>query len=244
METIREAATVMLLRDAPELQVFMLRRNPRILFAPGASVFPGGAVDADDRDPELFARCRGCDDAGASRLLGHDRGALGYWVAAIREAFEEAGVLLADPGSVGLEGLPDARAALARGERTFLDLVVADDLVLDCGALHPFAHWITPPRAPRRYDTWFFAAAAPEGHTYRHDDHETVASGWVTPERALRLGAAGDIELIRPTQRSLELLADFRSSAGFLDAVAAAAATSAGPLLQGPVGILDLEPAA
>ena len=265
METIREAATVMLLRDARELQVFMLRRNPRMLFAPGASVFPGGAVDAADRDPELLARCRGRDDESASRHLGlsgspsqarapatadgeaaavaHERGGLGYWVAAIREAFEEAGVLLAMPGSVALDGLADARAALARGEQTFLDLVVADDLLLDCGSLHPFAHWITPPRAPRRYDTWFFAAAAPDGHTYRHDDHETVASGWVTPREALRLGAAGAIELILPTQRSLELLDRFRTSAAFLGAVAAAEMASAGPLLRRPAGdMLDLEP--
>jgi 8-oxo-dGTP pyrophosphatase MutT (NUDIX family) len=231
----------MLLRDAPELQVFMLRRNPQILFAPGASVFPGGAVDDADRDPELLARCRGRDDRSASRLLGQDRGGLGYWVAAIREAFEEAGVMLADPESVGLDGLTDARTALARGEQTFLDLVAAGDLVLDCGALHPFAHWITPPLAPRRYDTWFFAAAAPEGQTYRHDDHETVASGWVTPAEALRLGAAGDIELILPTQRSLELLRGFRSSAAFLDSVTAAAA-NVGPLLRTPTGMLDLEP--
>jgi 8-oxo-dGTP pyrophosphatase MutT (NUDIX family) len=253
----------MLLRDAPELQVFMLRRNPQILFAPGASVFPGGAVDDADRDPELLARCRGRDDRSASRLLGQDRGGLGYWVAAIREAFEEAGVMLAacTPGSpsqararatavggaaavaesVGLDGLADARTALARGEQTFLDLVAAGDLMLDCGALHPFAHWITPPLAPRRYDTWFFAAAAPEGQTYRHDDHETVASGWVTPAEALRLGAAGDIELILPTQRSLELLRGFRSSAAFLDSVTAAAA-NVGPLLRTPTGMLDLEP--
>ena len=113
--------------------------------------------------------------------------------------------------------------------------------MLDCGALHPFAHWITPPLAPRRYDTWFFAAAAPEGQTYRHDDHETVASGWVTPAEALRLGAAGDIELILPTQRSLELLRGFRSSAAFLESVTAAAA-NVGPLLRTPTGMLDLEP--
>jgi len=242
MDTIREAATVMLLRDAPELQVFMLRRNPQILFAPGASVFPGGAVDEADRDPELLARCRGRDDGAASRLLGQGRGGLGFWVAAIREAFEEAGVMLGVPGSFGLDGLAGARTALAAGEHSFLDLVVAGDLVLDCGALRPFAHWITPPRAPRRYDTWFFAAAAPEGHTYRHDDHETVASGWVTPAEALRLGAAGDIELIRPTQRSLELLGGFCSSAAFLDAVAAAEAATVGPLLGSPTGMLALEP--
>lgn len=230
MVTIREAATVMLLRDDPELQVFMLRRNPRTVFAPGASVFPGGAVDDADRDPGLLARCRGRDDEAASLLLGHDRGGLGFWVAAIREAFEEAGVLLAC--SAAIDRLPEAREALARGEQTFLDFVVAEDLLLDVGALSPFAHWITPPGAPRRYDTWFFAAAAPDGHAYRHDDDEAVASEWVSPAEALRQGELGEIDLFFPTQRSLGLLTKFRTTAEFLAAVQAAEAASDGPLLS------------
>lgn len=230
MVTIREAATVMMLRDAPELQVFMLRRNPRIVFAPGASVFPGGAVDPTDRDPELLARCRGLDDDAASRLLGLPHGGLGFWVAAIREAFEEAGVLLAH--SIAPEGLDEARLALARGDLTFRDFVVGQDLLLDVRALHLFAHWITPPGAPRRYDTWFFAAAAPDGHPYRHDDDEMVASEWMSPADVLRQGERGEIDLFSPTQRSLGLLAKFGTAAAFLRAVHAAEAAADGPLLS------------
>lgn len=230
MVTIREAATVMLLRDAPELQVFMLRRNARTVFAPGASVFPGGAVDAADRDPELLARCRGLDDGTASRLLGLTKGGLGFWVAAIREAFEEAGVLLAHPAAI--DGLDESRQALARGDLTFLDFVVAQDLLLDVGTLHLFAHWITPPGAPRRYDTWFFAAAAPDGHTYRHDDNEIVASEWMAPADVLRMGELGEIDLFFPTQRSLGLLAEFQTGAAFLRAVGAAEKAADGALLS------------
>jgi 8-oxo-dGTP pyrophosphatase MutT (NUDIX family) len=230
MVTIREAATVMLLRDAPQLQVFMLRRNPRIVFAPGASVFPGGAVDPADRDPELLARCRGLDDGSASRLLGLTEGGLGFWVAAIREAFEEAGVLLAH--SAAVDELDESRQALARGDLTFLEFVVAQDLLLDVGALHLFAHWITPAGAPRRYDTWFFAAAAPDGHTYRHDDDEIVASEWMSPADVLQQGELGEIDLFFPTQRSLVLVAGFRTAAAFLRAVSDAENSADGALLS------------
>ena len=95
MVTPREAATVMLVRDAPQLEVFMLRRNLAVEFMGGAYVFPGGAVDADDRAPELLDRCHGRDDSSASTQLGLHAGGMAFWVAAIREAFEEAGVLLA-----------------------------------------------------------------------------------------------------------------------------------------------------
>jgi len=99
--TPREAATVMLVRDAPRLEVFMLRRNLAVEFMGGAYVFPGGAVDADDRASELLGRCHGRDDSSASTQLGLHAGGMGFWVAAIREAFEEAGVLLARSAATG-----------------------------------------------------------------------------------------------------------------------------------------------
>jgi 8-oxo-dGTP pyrophosphatase MutT (NUDIX family) len=243
MVTIREAATVMLLRDAPELEVFMLRRHPGI-FVGGASVFPGGAVDPDDRAPELLARCRDRDDRSASALLGLPSGGLGFWVAAIREAFEEAGVLLArsaagdalELSGASVDRLEAARVALASGQRTFLDVVLAEDLVLDVGALHLFSHWITPAGAPRRYDTWFFVAAAPEGHTYRHDDVEAVASEWIRPGEALRRAEHGELELILPTQLSLAQLTRFRTTAAFLTAVQAATDAAAGEPRLLPIG--------
>jgi 8-oxo-dGTP pyrophosphatase MutT (NUDIX family) len=215
----------MLVRDAPAFEVFMLRRNVRSVFVGGAHVFPGGAVDPDDRDDAIFDLAAGIDDATASRALGVSDGALGFWVAAIRESFEEAGVLIARDATTDTEMLVDVsqldvdRRALTAGERRFVDIVRDRDLVLDAGALHPFAHWITPPGAPRRYDTWFFVAPAPEGHAYEHDDDETVASVWIRPADALEQARRREIELIYPTFRSLQSLARFETAADLLRTV-------------------------
>jgi 8-oxo-dGTP pyrophosphatase MutT (NUDIX family) len=221
----------MLVRDAPSLEVFMLRRTLAADFMGGAYVFPGGAVDAGDRAPELFARCHGRDDSTASTQLGLHAGGMGFWVAAIREAFEEAGVLLARSAATGLPvdlgdsstatRLEAARRAVGRGELPFVDVVEDEDLLLDAGALHLFSHWITPPGAPRRYDTWFFVAAAPEGHAYLHDDSETVASVWTRPADALSGAERGELEIIFPTVRNLEQLARFSTAGELLDAVTA-----------------------
>lgn len=219
---IREAATVMLVRDAPHLEVFMLRRNLGALWVGGAHVFPGGAVDADDRNERLHSRCDGPNDVTASRLLGHDSGGLGYWVAAIRETFEEAGVLLArhsdgrkiDPLDSAWERLVDARDSLNAGDCTFIEIVESEDLILECSSLMLFSHWITPVGIPRRYDTWFFVAAAPEGHSYLHDDGETVESAWKRPVDAVAQAERDEINLILPTHRSLDALSHFRSTDG------------------------------
>jgi 8-oxo-dGTP pyrophosphatase MutT (NUDIX family) len=213
--TPREAATVMLVRDAPDLQVFMLRRNLALEFVGGASVFPGGAVDPADRDPVLLARCRGWTDESASAALGVDSGGLGFWVAAVRETFEEAGVLLAARAgsSARVDGAAPpfaaARDALNAGGLTFRELVLDEDLVLETDALRPCSRWITPAGAPRRYDTRFFLAPAPEGHAYAHDDREAVASSWIRPGDALAAFERGEIDLILPTQRCLEALAGY-----------------------------------
>ena len=193
----------MLVRDAPELEVFMLRRNPESVFAGGAYVFPGGAVDADDR------------------ALGEDRR---FWVAAVRETFEEAGVLLARAhDDTPLDASPDAMARLAAdrlrllaGSVGFAAVLDAHAARLDLDALVPFARWITPSPSPRRFDTWFFAAAAPEGHAYEHDDHELVASEWIRPVDALARARAGEFELIYPTVRTLLVMRRYRSAADFL----------------------------
>lgn len=236
MVTLREAATVMLLRDDPsaapdeQLEVFMLRRNLSSDFVGGAYVFPGGAIDDGDRAPELLDRCHGRDDTAASHLLGLDSGGLAYWVAAIRESFEEAGVLLArsldTAEPVDVEGASKrfdaARRAMGRGERSLLHFLDAERLVLDAAALHPFAHWITPEGAPRRYDTRFFVAEAPAGHQYLHDDGETVASLWIRPRHALERNEAGELELIFPTMRSLVALSRFSRAGDVLEVARAA----------------------
>ena len=221
----------MLVRDAPDLQVFMLRRTLAAEFMGGAYVFPGGAVDPGDREAALLGRCHGRDDSNASTQLGLHAGGIGFWVAAIREAFEEAGVLLARSARTGepvdldeagaAARLESARREVGRGERPFVDVVVGEDLVLDTAALHLFSHWITPPGAPRRYDTWFFVAAAPEGHAYLHDDSETVASVWTRPDDALAGAERGELEIIFPTMRNLEQLARFATARELLAAVTA-----------------------
>lgn len=215
----------MLVRDAPGLEVFMLRRHPDSTFVPGAYVFPGGQVDADDAHPGYLERARDFDAPAAEALVGPGEPAR-FWVAAVREAFEEAGVLVArsraDDALLDHRADHDALAAdrirLLRGDADLAGILDAHDAVLDLGALVPFGRWITPPGAPKRYDTWFFVAAAPSGHAYAHDDGEMVASEWVDPDDALDRARAGRIELIYPTIRSLLVLRRFRSASALLAA--------------------------
>ena len=152
------------------------------------------------------------------------------WVAAIREAFEEAGVLFArhadgrplDPTDAVWARLTEHRDARNAGRVGFLEILEAEDLVLTLDALAVTSHWITPPGQARRYDTWFFVAAAPEGHTYEHDDGENTESVWVRPVDAIAAHDRGEIDLILPTRRSLELLDRFASARNALDAIVAA----------------------
>lgn len=213
MVTPRDAATVMLVRDAPDLQVFMAVRNAESTWIAGASVFPGGAVDPDDRDAAWASRCDGWDDAGASAALGVAHGGLGFWVGAIRETYEEAGVLMARHGNGAPVDASDsefvgARNALNAGTLDFMTFVATHDLMLATDELHPFAHWITPEGSPRRYDTQFFIGAAPPG-AYEHDNTELVASTWTRPLDALNAADRGELDLILPTRHSLEVLAQF-----------------------------------
>jgi 8-oxo-dGTP pyrophosphatase MutT (NUDIX family) len=238
---VRDAATVMLVRDAPVgargpddpggLEVFMLRRNLRSEFVGGAYVFPGGGVDDHDRHADLEAVCRGRRDADASAQLGVDAGGLAFWVAAIRESFEEAGVLLAveRDGDGRLIRLDDPEVAdrfarhrveVDRGERRLVDVCSDEGLELAVGDMHYFAHWITPDGAPRRYDTRFFVARAPEGQVPLHDDREVIANLWVRPSEALAAYEAGNFALIFPTMRSLVALERFGSADDLLAAAA------------------------
>jgi len=238
----RPAATLMLVRDQPGgaglLEVLMVRRSLRASFVGGAYVFPGGAVDPADAGPEAQACCPARDDASASRLLELDRGGLAYWVAALRECFEEAGVLLAYRPDGELLRLAEPalearfaahRADLNSGRGRFLDVCRAEGLSLAVDRVHYFAHWITPRGANRRFDTRFFVAAAPPEQTPAHDDAELMADVWLTPAEALAQHRAGEIELILPTARNLEAIGRFGSSAALL---AAAAASAAVPLVE------------
>ena len=206
----------MLVRDVPAteasaLQVFVMRRTPRAVFGPGATVFPGGAVD--ESDAKALARVVGMDDSEASAELGLTGGGLLRRIAAVRECFEEAGILLAHDAPTGASATPapEWRDALNAGHVTLAHVLDRDDLVIDATDLRVFAHWLTPTGAPRRYDTWFFVARAPEGQDGAHDDAELVASEWLRPADALARHESGEIELILPTLRSLQALARFSS---------------------------------
>ncbi len=230
---VRDAATVMLVRDGEgerPLEVFMLRRNLQSDFVGGAYLFPGGAVDDADRHSDLDAVCKGRSDAEASELLGIEQGGLAYWVAAIRECFEEAGVLLATgpDGEVVRFDDPEVderfdrhRKAVDAGERRLVEVCVEESLQLAVGDMHYFSHWITPEGAPRRYDTRFFVARAPVAQVPLHDDHETIAHLWIRPTEALERHAAGDYEMIFPTIRSLQAIGRFATSDELIAAAAA-----------------------
>ncbi len=236
----------MLVRDTPDpaaagtvLEVLMVRRNLRSDFVGGAYVFPGGAVDLLDGGTEAEAVCSGRSDAGASALLGFPSGGLAYWVAVVRETFEEAGLLLAHrpdgpallAGDAGEEARFAAeRAAVNAGTRRFLDLCRDERLLLNVGDIHYFAHWVTPRGAPRRYDTRFFVAAAPAGQIAAHDAGETIAEVWITPDDALARHRSGDIEIIFPTIRNLQAIGRFATSAQLIDA--AERASSAVPAIE------------
>jgi len=191
--------------------VLLLRRNERAGFVPGAYVFPGGRVDRGDAAPEVLARIDGLMPRRAAERLGLETGdppAIAYYVAALREAFEETGILVGADPPLGAEG-DEIREDLL-GDR--IDFAAALERLarrVSGDALEYLAHWITPERSPRRYDTRFFAARMPEGAEVTIDDREMTAALWIAPGQALRGAAEGDLPMILPTVRTLEQLAAF-----------------------------------
>ena len=246
---LRDAATVMLVREgAAGPEVFMLRRTLNAAFVGGHYVFPGGAVDAADRHTELEPLCDGLTDEEASAQLGLESGGLAYWVAAIRECFEEAGVLLATDsrGEVirfdrsELESsFSKHRHAVHDGELRLVDLCRQEGLHLTTGDIHYESHWITPVGEPRRFDTRFFVALAPEAQEPLHDDNETIASLWVRPADALARQESGELQMITPTIKNLEFLAESSTVAGIM---AAAAAIQGPPTIVPELRVVDGRP--
>lgn len=201
------SGTIVLLRDgAAGLEMFMVVRHHQIDFASGALVFPGGKVSKQDEDPALVDRCDGADADPVMRAVQ---------IGAIREAFEEAGVLLARPaGSDALVGGERVRALdadrdrLHGGDLTLAAFLEREDLRLACDALTRFAHWVTPEMMPKRFDTHFFIAAAPPDQVLAHDGHESVDSVWITPDQAVADAGAGKRTVIFPTLRNVEMLGE------------------------------------
>lgn len=237
------AATLVLLRDGPAagIEVLLLRRNQATRFAPGAFVFPGGRVDAVDSSPATVGVWDDLSPASAADRLGLPPEAvppaIAYYAAALRETFEETGILpcvrsarsgepvarpsRSEPRSSGearpcprrpalqprVREAPAAREALLDGSASFPQVVRNLGLRLDGAALVYLAHWVTPAAAPRRYDTRFFAARAPAGSTAAPDERETTSACWLAPADALARHQDGTLPLVFPTRRTLE---DFR----------------------------------
>ncbi len=226
---IRMAATVLIVDQRPDLQVLMIERNARSVFAGSMWVYPGGAVDLADASAEADAAVAGITDAEASAQLGVVRGGIAHWVAALRETFEETGVLLtqgsegpdmADP--VVADRFAAHRDAVNNGTLNFIDMVRSEGVVLDGSTVHPVARWVTPVGPPRRFDAWFFVAAMPPGQIPRHDDNEAVAHQWVAPATALASVTASEMAMMTPTISVLERLASFSTAQQAIGAARAA----------------------
>lgn len=215
----RLAASLLLLRErsdgAAGLEVLMLRRAERDDdMRSGAAVFPGGVVDARDRD--AHAHCIGPDDECVSASLGLAAGGLDYLVAAVRESFEEVGVLLAQGGEgcFDLAALKHWRDKLQDGTASMAEFCRAEGLRLDLRELVYFSHWLTPPGVPRRFDTRFFVALAPADQLAEADLGEALELMWLTPQAALE--PRRGLKLLPVTQRTLQDLARFDSPAAVL----------------------------
>jgi 8-oxo-dGTP pyrophosphatase MutT (NUDIX family) len=219
MVPIRQAATVMLVDDRPDLQVLMMERSANTVFAGGMWVFPGGSVDAADNLERFQHVSMRRTDAEASRLMGLPSGGLAYYIAAIREAFEEAGILLAlsrdTRQPIDLKEAETAarfevhRDHVNEGRRDFIDIIEEENLVLDAGEMHYVARWITPVGPPRRFDARFFVARMPERQIPVHDDGELVHSKWLSPREILRRFESEQMVLMSPTLRMIRSLAKF-----------------------------------
>jgi 8-oxo-dGTP pyrophosphatase MutT (NUDIX family) len=227
----RPAATAIILRDGRDgLEVFMVVRHHEIDFASGALVFPGGKVDEQDADPAWGALA-------PSAASAPDRA---FLVAAARETFEEAGLVLARRRGAG--DLLDAdaahrlveryRAPMLAGEASFLDLVRAEDLLLAPDLMVRFAHWITPENQPKRFDTHFLLVSAPMAQIGAHDGAESVEGFWIAPRLALREAEAGTRTLLFPTHMNLLKLAQHGSVAEAVTAARAARIVTVTPRVE------------
>lgn len=216
----RHAATVVLVRDGSEgLETLLLRRTGAAGFVPGAHVFPGGTVDPADRVAEPMVS--GLSPMDACALTGVVDGGLSFWVAAVRECLEEAGVApgVVDAAAVASGEAPSPapdlsswRGAVHRGQRSMASVLAEAGARIDATAIRCFARWVTPVGLLRRFDTRFFLAVLPRGAEASADGQEIVAHDWMTPAVALDRFAQGEITVIIPTVRTLVALEGFPSA--------------------------------
>ncbi|MEC7762129.1 MAG: NUDIX domain-containing protein [Pseudomonadota bacterium] len=194
------AASTILVREQDDLEVLMVKRHHKIDFVAGAMVFPGGKLNDDDADPAWADHV-----IGWAQIPEAERAPR---IAAIRECFEECGIILGDPGRIapGPETLA-LRKAVDRREVRFIDAVRANGVVLDLSRLTLFSRWLTPAVVPKRFDTFFYLAAAPARQDALSDGRETVEAEWIAPAHALELARAREREIVFPTRMNLGLLA-------------------------------------
>lgn len=210
---IKIASTVMLVRQAGELEVLMVKRNQKIDFFSGAMVFPGGKVEPGDLDPAWTEHTVGLHDTREEERAPR--------IAALRETFEETGVLACADCALTEAEADAARGRMDAGNLTFLDFVRALGARLDASRPVLFARWLTPPVVPKRFDTFFYLIEMPAGQVARHDGREAVENEWVTAREALRRGEAGERTILFPTRHNLRLL----SQTPTIDAAVRAAKT-------------------
>ena len=218
------AATVLLIRDSDEgMQVLMVKRSKRPPFE-NLYVFPGGKIDESDKDQNLQDFCNTLDDKLASSKLGIDEGGLSYWIACVRECFEEVGILMAtrnDGEELDLNGLDKQkfnhyRKMLIENQISLKEICDQEGLILNLDSIEPFSHWITPKIEIKRFDTRFFIAYIPSKQTEKHDGTELTDSLWISPKKALELSSTGQMPMIMPTIKNLEQCLEFYSGKDLL----------------------------
>ncbi len=216
---VRDAATVMIVADRPDLEVLLVQRTSRAAFGPRAWVFPGGRVDVDDGE-RIDHVVSGLSDAEASAMLEiGGGGGLAWWLAGIRETLEEAGLLLgvghAEPAAV-----ERVRSAVHHDAGALVTALARNGLVVDLGALHEVGRFVTPVGPPRRFDTRFFVASAPDDQVARHDEQEVVEHRWMRPAEAIDRWRRDELELMSVTHRMLACLARYPSAGAVMEAAA------------------------
>jgi len=211
---IRPAATVILMREGTEtFEIFMVKRSIKSSFG-SLYVFPGGTLDVEDSLPEMYQHCDSLSDDQASSKLALQQNGLAYWVACIRECFEEAGILLTNKSDTLLQDskkLDAYRQQLNSKEITFYEICKENNLQLRANNIVPFAHWVTPDIEPKRFDTRFFLAKVHSEQLGVHDGFELTESFWISPAKALEQFHKGEMNMVMPTIKSLEDLAKFSS---------------------------------
>ena len=219
----RQAASVILLRTSPSagIEVLLTRRPDQMAFLGGMYCFPGGTLHPDDYSAAALQRCHGLTPGHARTVLGAHltpENAMGIWICAVRELFEEVGVLLAVNEArqpVRMNSAPHVwlakHSALLARYISFPALLDAENLRSDLSQLQYFSHWQTPAQFSLRFDTRFFIAALPEEQTPNATSPEVAHTVWLSPDRALEMFDKGSLPMIFPTFAALRTLADFES---------------------------------